>query len=729
MDELAHQFLQSHQESDAINLIRLVRCSGLHNLGMTLGKFLEKQFPHSVEIKDEYAINSYYNEQYVNAYDIYDRLLKFRNLPEDVANRALFNAHFSIDHIENRYIHYAVEKITQIAKRRKKTFPLITLTVTSCKRFDLFEKTINSFLNCCTDIDMIDEWICVDDNSSHEDRDKMEKLYPFFTFYFKTIEEKGHPQSMNIIRRLVKTPYIFHMEDDWKFFTKRRYLTDCMDVLGQNQRIGQCLINKNFAEIESDISIKGGGFQTTRTGLRYYMHEFAPTPELQKEWKAKHGDHNRHCNYWPHFSFRPSLIRTKILQELGEFNELISHFEMDYSNRYVHKGYLSAFLEGIYSLHIGRLTSERNDKTKPNAYELNDESQFEGKEHGLNTEEKKEDENCAIKLEDFDIKLKTYILNLDRRPDRWDTFQSKATDLAFLKYERFSAIDGNNLVSTPQLQRIFDGNDYNMRMGMVGCAMSHIKMYIELIYSDYDAFCILEDDLEFVPDFDKKLLHVYNQVKTTQWDMLYLGHHLFNHCVTPETYDKTQLPLIAQWSRTMSLSSSMGGTGGYLISKTGAKKLLAFISKTGMTNGIDTVQQKSADELNIFYTSTHLFYSECFTGDNNPDTDIQYNYTSLTVPLEKRLEEEKKYHGTLLEMMDLDTALSLVQQIDCPHGFYCGKVEDVNKVKELCIHPYYTLEKTVILVIPGSNIGRYFDRLKKGDVYNIDDALIYRQNI
>ena len=43
---------------------------------------------------------------------------------------------------------------------------MITFTITSCKRFDLFEKTMNSFLNCCIDIERIDKWLCVDQNTT-----------------------------------------------------------------------------------------------------------------------------------------------------------------------------------------------------------------------------------------------------------------------------------------------------------------------------------------------------------------------------------------------------------------------------------------------------------------------------------------------------------------------------------------------------------------------------------
>ena len=57
-----------------------------------------------------------------------------------------------------------VDKTCQAMTRRARK--LITLTMTTCKRFDLFERTMNSILTCVTDLhDHIADWIVVDDNS------------------------------------------------------------------------------------------------------------------------------------------------------------------------------------------------------------------------------------------------------------------------------------------------------------------------------------------------------------------------------------------------------------------------------------------------------------------------------------------------------------------------------------------------------------------------------------
>lgn len=717
MNYLAQQFLQNHDEKGAIDLVRIARCQNFHHLGAVIANFMEKQFPKSLDIKDEYGIMLYYIQKYEKSYFAFKRILYLRGITENKANITIFNQHFSIDAIKNRYIHYDPIRMRKILNKKKNSFPLVTVTITSCKRWELFKTTINSFVNCCKDIHLIDEWICVDDNSSEEERHLMQQFYPFIKFYFKTPKEKGHPQSMNIIRNLVNTPYTFHMEDDWQFFDRRNYISECLEVLGQNSNIKQCLINKNYAEIPSDHNIKGGDFKITSSGLRYYIHEWVRTENEKEEFEKKHGTNGNNCNYWPHYSLRPSLLRTQIYHEIGPYNETVSHFEMEYSTRYTQKGYISAFLEGIYCIHIGRLTSERNNKNKPNAYELNDEAQFSGKEEKL---QKK------IEYDTFPFRMKTFVINLDKRIDRWENF-IKHPEPKFLQYTRFSAIDGSKLTPTSQLQQIFDNNDYNMRQGIVGCAMSHLKLCIELLNdNEADVYCLLEDDLEFVPDFQKKLLYCTHELNKTEWDMFYLGHHLWKQFIDQEVYSKTLWTKIEQFNRSESLMRSMGGTIGYLINKKGAERLLDYINITGMTNGIDTVQQKAADNINIFYAYPHLIYSECYRGDNNPDTDIQFNYNSLTMSIDKRLEEELKQYKIINKIEDLNTVKNMMKWIYFEPFYYQSENQkEIIELTKECQHLYYTLDDRVIFVVTEDN-GRYFHRFKKYNKWTINDAILYQ---
>lgn len=744
-NEFAKKFTETHNVEYGLKLMKLSRTQGFYKIARIIGNFMMKEFPYSFLIKEEYCLICYTeNEQYQTPnlelcnelYDVCNDILSMKGLDDEQISRAIFNQHLIVPVISDRYIQYPSDKIFNILNRTRNNFPLVTLTITTCKRFELFEKTMNSFINCCEDIHLIDEWFCIDDNSSNDDRNKMRTLYPFFKFYFKTPEEKGHPQSMNIIQRQVVSPYIFHMEDDWKFVSRRTYIKDALDVLNSNGQLQQCLINKNYGETHVDIFVKGGELHKTDIGNRYYIHEYVVTKEEENEWVKNHG-YGKHCNYWPHFSFRPSLFRRSIFDTLGPYNEKISHFEMDYSRKYVAAGYKSAFFEGVYCHHIGRLTSEIGDKDKLNAYALNGEAQFCGKEDTLENKVVVEEEPIYVKnICSYEYKM--FVVNLDRRADRMEKFADKSKTIQKLfAYERYPAVYGKNLISTPQLQRIFDGNDYNMRSGMVGCAMSHISLYVKLINSDCDMYCILEDDVDFVPNFSKKLIHACEQLRKKKWDMLYLGHHLYEKYITDDVYDKESMPTIEKWDKVTSLKKSMGGTGGYLISKQGALKLLNFINKYGMTNGIDTVQQKSADELNIFYAYPHLIYSECYRGEKSTDvdTDIQKNFESLTVSVKERLLDEIAFFDNIGEPLVsinlFDDALWTVRNDISSENYYFSSDDksEILRLVEDCKHLCYTLDDRVILIVHDESNAvklRYFDRLKKNGEFNVDDAIVYK---
>jgi GR25 family glycosyltransferase involved in LPS biosynthesis/predicted O-methyltransferase YrrM len=226
----------------------------------------------------------------------------------------------------------------------------------------------------------------------------------------------------------------------------------------------------------------------------------------------------------------------------------------------------------------------------------------------------------------FSANTKTYVVNMDERADRMKKFD----EITPLNYERFSAINGNKLKPNVQLQRIFENNDFNMRAGMVGCAMSHIKICVELVKSDKEMFCILEDDVTFNTAFNDQIKHIFSNFPKN-WDLIYLGHHIYPRYKT-NTYTAHGLPALEKWDKQKSIQQSIGGTFGYMISKKGARKLLEFINTTGMTNGIDTVQQKAIDVIDTYYCLPHLVFSDCVLPGQLVDSDIQYNQTSLKMP-------------------------------------------------------------------------------------------------
>ena len=732
INTLTLEYLKNPVENKALNLLRCCRSHSQHSLGVFLGRFLTVKYPYNIDILDEISIMLYYSNKKESAYDIHEKTLEFKGLNQEQSYKIIFNQHFSFESVENRYTSYSHNIVQKILNKKDNEIPLVTFSITTCKRMDLFEKTMNSFLNCCEDILSIDKWICVDDNSSKEDRQKMEKLYPFFQFYFKNESEKGHAKSMNIIRNLVKTPYLIHFEDDWVFYSKKNYIKECLDVLNDDSSLGQCLINKNFGETEECTDVVGGIFKQTRTGLRYYIHEFASTEEEKRKFIEKYGTY-KNSSYWPHFSFRPSIIRTEVLNKVGEFNENANHFEMEYAYRYVALSYKSAFLESIYCRHTGRLTSERTDESKLNAYKLNDEIQFYGKEEKI-----KEKQETKVILKEssksktpFYQNIKTFVINLNRRPDRWEVFLNNSSTLDFLDFKRFPGIDGQKVESTRQLQQIFENNDYQMRRGMLGCAMSHISLFINLINEtdkNIDTYLILEDDIEFQPDFEKKFKYFYEKLqKTSNWDLAFLGHHVRD--LNNTSYkNQEKMPEIERIDVYQSFLRSLGGTTGFIIKRQGAIKLLEFLNNTSMTNGIDTVIQKSANDLAIYYCEPHLIFSECYRGDNSAslDTDIQHDFSTLEKTIPQRIRDELDYLRDkkikIKKCENYEEVLAFLKH-DIIATYYEGTEQEIEKIERICTKPWYKIGDKCIFIIPEkfSKEGEfYFHRFKVGNEYKVD---------
>jgi glycosyltransferase involved in cell wall biosynthesis len=236
--------------------------------------------------------------------------------------------------------------------------PRVVLTVTTCKRLDLFQQTINSMIRMWSDLDAVDYFFCVDDNSSGEDRARMKELYPFFDFYMKSPAQRGHRESMNIIWQRLKElqpTYWIHMEDDWLFFRRDAYVTKSMAFLDKyaDQKIHQVLFNRNYGHDYTQLYLQGG--ESLEPGFTVHVKDMVCT--------------GQNCAYWPHYSLQPSMCRWSAIEPLGDYDDSMKFFERAYANKYTAAGYRSGFFDTISSKHIGGKAGE-------NAYALNNISQF-----------------------------------------------------------------------------------------------------------------------------------------------------------------------------------------------------------------------------------------------------------------------------------------------------------------------------------------------------------------
>lgn len=575
-------------------------------------------------------------------------------------------------------------------KNRRAKNVKVMLTFTTCKRYDLFQQTINSIINQWNDIENVDFWFCVDDNSSVEDRNRMRKNYRWIRYYMKRPEQKGHRESMNIIYAMIqriRPKYWIHMEDDFLFHTRMDYVTPAiqyLEALKESHGVRQVLFNRGYGETIEDykiISHTNVDLQTeTRlkeiTGGRgiqigAVIHDYRDEPGVAYPYN--------NCHYWPHYSFRPALIDVEAILELGDFNTENQFFEMDYAKRWVARGFKSAFFNRITHRHIGRLTSERHDKTTRNAYELNDESQFQkidkvdngsglqlplsanpgyaenGKdadnENSLELDADVDANANANEVEEKEIPIK--IVNLKRRPDRREECISKmsAAGISESEYEFVDAVDGVNVVPTPKLKRLFQGNDFGSRRGVIGCALSHYQLWQALLAdSAHEFYVIMEDDFELCPHF-KRAIHAMHDDFINR-DVIFMGYHMFEEKrnAVKHIYNR-ELKINVTSTKTKSHDDDseddmrydgldleleplnkdlyIGATHCYSISKKGAKFLVDYIYANGIRHGIDYLMKIANNGIECYETQPHIALADWNESGKKIDTDIQFDYNSI----------------------------------------------------------------------------------------------------
>jgi hypothetical protein len=279
----------------------------------------------------------------------------------------LWNALFALNRAQlARYTSY------NFKNRRTKNVKVM-LTFTTCKRYDLFQQTINSIINQWADVENVDYWFCVDDNSSVEDRNRMRKNYRWIRYYMKRPEQKGHRESMNIIYAMlqrIRPKYWIHMEDDFLFHTRMDYVTPAikyLEALKESHGVRQVLFNRGYGETIEDYKIESYtefDVQTTERIRDIDGGRGIKIGAVLQDYRDEPGTSYPYsnCHYWPHYSFRPALIDVDAVFQVGDFNTENQFFEMDYARKWVECGFKSAFFNRITNRHIGRLTSERHDK-------------------------------------------------------------------------------------------------------------------------------------------------------------------------------------------------------------------------------------------------------------------------------------------------------------------------------------------------------------------------------
>ena len=111
---------------------------------------------------------------------------------------------------------------------------------------------------------------------------------------------------------------------------------------------------------------------------------------------------------------------------------------------------------------------------------------------------------------------KVYVINLDRRPDRFETFEKELSKYDIQHVEKFSAIDGSTI----------ENNNSPILSGELGVLESHLEIIKKCKEENVKNVLILEDDVYFTDEVLN--LDEYMAKVPSDWDFIYFGgNHVY----------------------------------------------------------------------------------------------------------------------------------------------------------------------------------------------------------
>ena len=155
------------------------------------------------------------------------------------------------------------------------------VVLTSCARFDLLRRTVESF---AAHADIAPrQFIIVEDSGSDEVRGALSGID--LPFEFVVHHRQGQARSIDAGYALVKTPFVFHCEDDWEFF-RGGFIGESFAVLNAHPKVSAVMLrgrdeHRKFKKLPSE-KIGGVEYFRAHAGLHWHYFGYAYNPGLRR---------------------------------------------------------------------------------------------------------------------------------------------------------------------------------------------------------------------------------------------------------------------------------------------------------------------------------------------------------------------------------------------------------------------------------------------------------------
>lgn len=222
----------------------------------------------------------------------------------------------------------------------------VSLVITSCDRFDLLEKTLESFFKFNTY--KLNQIIIIEDSGREKALKNVIAKFPHHKFTLLINKKKlGQLKSIDKAYSFVNSEYIFHCEDDW-IFIKEGFIEKSIEILEDNPKILSVWL-RNIEELKN-LSFSNDVYKS----------------KSDEEYKLAYDEI---------LSFNPSLRRIKEYKSIENYTKYFSStFESDISSFYKKDGFVSAILLNYCVEHLGwhrRIADIHKNKSKFGAFIFN----------------------------------------------------------------------------------------------------------------------------------------------------------------------------------------------------------------------------------------------------------------------------------------------------------------------------------------------------------------------
>lgn len=125
-----------------------------------------------------------------------------------------------------------------------------------------------------------------------------------------------------------------------------------------------------------------------------------------------------------------------------------------------------------------------------------------------------------------------FIINLDRRPDRWISAFNRCVEAGYQNIIRIKAVDGRSEEELREGWQAHGSPKFNPRdqefihtlKGKQGCALSMLNVWKHIIDKEIPIATVFEDDVEFHKDWARLAPDYWNQTPKVPSCVVFMGH-------------------------------------------------------------------------------------------------------------------------------------------------------------------------------------------------------------